>query len=196
MENILNQKALVLGTAGVGKTTFLLNEIRKSNQKCVYISIHAEEIEDLPIIKINKPEDSSKDLEISKIKSFLETDKSFVIQVQLGYVGQVLGMTYLNDVLLEILDKNKYFTVVLDDARYIAGSDFSDTYKKLLEQDIFPVVSSCPYMENVEYIFDFVDKVYLFKISHSDLDILKSRNLISESDTNILDQKVGEYIIK
>ncbi len=196
MENILNQKSLVLGTAGVGKTTFLLNEIRSSNQKCIYISIHAEEIENLPIIKINNPDEGLKAVEISKIKSFMENGKSFVIQVQLGYVGQVLGMTYLNDVLLEILDKNKDFTVVLDDARYIAGSDFSNTYKKLLEQDTFPVISVCSYMENVEYIFDFVDKVYLFKVSRSDFDVLKTRNFISDSDTSIFDQKVGEYIIK
>ena len=51
-------------------------------------------------------------------------------------------------------------------------------------------------MENVEYIFDFVDKVYLFKVSRSDFDVLKARNFISGSDTSIFDQKVGEYIIK
>jgi hypothetical protein len=196
MENILSQKALVLGTAGVGKTTLLLNEIRNSNQKCIYISIHEEEIENFQIIKINKPDEELKAVEVSKIGGFIENGKSFAIQVQLGYVGQVIGMAYLNDVLLEILDKNKDFTVVLDDARYIAGSDFSDTYKKLLEQNTFPVISVCPYMENVEYIFDFVEKVYLFKVSPTDFDILKARNFVSDSDTGIFDQKVGEYIIK
>lgn len=196
MENILSQKALVLGTAGVGKTTFLLNEIRSSNQKCIYISMNAEEIENFPIIKINNPDEGLKAIEISKIKSFMENEKSFAIQVQLGAVGQALGMEYLNEVLLEILDKNKEFTVVLDDVRYIAGSDFSDTYKKLLEQKAFPVISVCSYMENVEYIFDYVEKVYLFKVSPTDFNILKSRNFISDSDTGVFDQKVGEYIIK
>ena len=132
---------------------------------------------DIPCIIIKDPsletqnKDSfleTKDFEILKIPEYINKNKSFVIQIQSGYVGQLLASEYLNDVVLEILKYNKDFTLVIDDAFFLAGP-FSQTYKILLTQKVFPVVSIYQYMrEEIKYIFDYTELIYMFKLSRSD----------------------------
>ena len=174
---LIAKHGLIFGSGGSGKSYFIRKLLKENSHKIIYTSIHGEDMGDIPCIIIKDPsletqnKDSfleTKDFEILKIPEYINKNKSFVIQIQSGYVGQLLASEYLNDVVLEILKYNKDFTLVIDDAFFLAGP-FSQTYKILLTQKVFPVVSIYQYMrEEIKYIFDYTELIYMFKLSRSD----------------------------
>lgn len=84
--------------------------------------------------------------------------------------------------MLEILKYNKDYTLVIDDTFFLAGP-FSQTYKMLLTQKVFPVVSIYQYLrEEIKYIFDYAEQIYLFKLSPTDFESFEERGLLSKDD--------------
>lgn len=195
--NLLEVKhGFIVGVSGSGKSDFVRNLIRESTQKCIYISIHNDIFGDLPCITIKEPSSKTKALEISKISQNIANKESFVIKIVSEYVGSVLTSEYLNNVVLEILKFNKNFTLVIDDAIFIAGQ-FQETYKKLLDQKEFSVVSVFQNINpEIKYIFDYAKQIYIFKLSPTNFESFKEKGVLSEGDLNVFNQKVGEFIIR
>lgn len=186
----------VIGIGGSGKSDFVRNLIKENSQKCIYISIHNEDFGDIPCITIKEPSSEIKNLEVLKISQYITNNESFVIKIASGYVGQMLASEYLNDVVLEILKWNKSFTLVIDDTIFIAGQ-FQETYKKLLTQKEFSVISIFQNINpEIKYIFDYAEQIYLFKLSPTDFESFEEKGFLSKDDLKVFDQKVGEYIVR
>ncbi|MEK7175606.1 MAG: hypothetical protein AAB693_02265 [Patescibacteria group bacterium] len=50
--------------------------------------------------------------------------------------------------------------------------------------------------EEIKYIFDYTELIYMFKLSRSDFEPFEERGLLSKDDLSVFDQKVGEYIVR
>ena len=194
--HILEAKhGFILGSEGGGKSTFIRKKIEESNRLCAYITVHNEDFGDQICITINEPSEELKDLAISQIREELQKGTiSFVIKVDFGRTGQVLGIEYLNDVLIEFLYNNKKYTIVLDDAQSMTRST-KKTYQRLLEQNAFSVVSVLQYIDDESrYVLDYAAQVCIFKISPSVIPYLEEKGLLVKNDTRVFDLKPGEFI--
>jgi|GEM_PF-1826470 len=199
-ELLETKHGFVIGSEGSGKSTFIRNLIKESSRPCVYITVHNEDFGDDFYITINESSDELKNTAITKIHEQLSKDTSFSIKVAFGYTGQIKGVEYLHDVLTEILQNNKNYTLVIDDAQSMAtgvlNENYKETYKKLLEQKIFSVVSVFHMIDDeLKYIFDYAEKTYIFKISGSIFRYLEEKGLLTMDDVKVVDQKVGEFIV-
>lgn len=196
--NILQAKhGFIFGSGGSGKTFFVRNLIEQELQKCIYITSHNEDYGNTLCITINEPSVELKNIGVSKINEYINQGESFVIKIASSYVGDILATEYLKDVLFEILNCNKNFTLIIDDALRATIGENKNVYEKLLSQKLFSVVSIFQYIyPGTEYVFNYAEVVYLFKISPSDFEGFEQRGLLSKNDFAVLEQKVGEYIIR
>lgn len=187
----------VVGVEGAGKSTFVRNLLKNNAPKSIYITVHNEDFGNDLCVSINEPLDELKDNAIAKIHELLAQDKSFIVKVDYGYTGQMKGVEYLNDVLNEILDNNKDFILAIDDVQSIVQGAFQITYKKLLQQKTFPVISVAHHIDDEsKYVFEYAKKTYIFKLSPTNFEVFEERGLLSKRDMSVFEQKVGEFIVR
>jgi len=187
----------VIGSEGAGKSTFIRNLIKENSRPCVYITVHNEDFGDNFCITINGSSDELKNIAITSINEQLEKNTSFVVKVDFSRTGHLLGTEYLRDVLIELLESNKNHTVLIDDAQSVVAGKFQETYKKMLEQKLFSVVSMLSWIDiESKYIFEYAEKTYIFKISPSIFPYFEEKGLLTMDDVKVVDQKVGEFIVR
>lgn len=188
---------LVVGVEGSGKSTFVRGLLKNNLHKNIYITTTNENFEGDICISINEPSDDVKDSVLKTIREMLEQERSFVIKIPYSFVGQMKGIEYVNEILHEILETNKDFLVVIDNVRSVAGGNHQNIYRELLAQKAFSVLSIISSVdEELDYIFDYVEKVYIFKISPTNFSVFERRGLLSENDIAVFDQGAGEFIVR
>jgi hypothetical protein len=196
--NILEAKhGLVVGVEGSGKSTYLHAAMKEGARPCVYITLFDDDFGDFPGISICDYFDVTRNEGIPEIPQLLASGGSFYVKVVLADTGVLKGEEYLNDVLAALADHNTGHTVIIDDAVALAAGRFVDTYKRLLDQKAFPVVSAFfGIYEGSEFVVDSAEMVVLFKVSRTSTECFYEKGILTEADADVHSQKVGQYIVR